>query len=259
MRRHQLQNLNVRRFGFRVLAVLAVGTVVATTVATMIAITAVPSFAQFRPPNRGMPGRREGGGTRGGSCPVQQPGLTALMPDSNLGLTVASQPTFFWYVPQNSAAAAEFTLLGPDNTERYKTLVTVPTEAGIVSLSLPQDKGLEAGQSYRWYFSLICDPLDRSEDSFTTGWVERIEPNADLSKALKTAPAADLPNLYAQAGLWYDALTALASLRQSQPQNTAVVAQWQDLLQSVGLKALADQPVSPVQPSESQLTPQPLP
>ena len=255
MRRHQLHNLNIRRFGLRVLAVL--------TVAAVIAIEAAPSFAQFRPPNRGMPGRREGGGTRGGGCPLQKPGLTALMPDSNLGMTVAPQPTFFWYLPQNSVAAAEFTLLGPDNTEIYKTLVTVPTQGGVVSLSLPQDKQLEVGQSYRWYFSLICDPLDRSEDTFTSGWVERVDPSPELSTSLKTASAAEVPNLYAQAGLWYDALAALVSLRQSQPQNPAFVTEWRELLGAVNLEALANQPISSAQLSEaqlkSQLKSQPLP
>ncbi len=237
MRRHQLKN-----FGYQleisILAVLAAVVLVLTE--------AAPSLAQFRPPNRGMPGRREGGGTRGG-CPIQQPGLTALMPESNLGRTLAPDPTFFWYVPQNSVAAAEFVLLDASNSEIYKAQMAVPTEAGIVRLTLPQDQPpLELGQSYRWYFSLICEPLDRSADMFTSGWVERVEPSAELSAALATAPAADLPKLYAEAGLWQDALTALASLRQSEPQNPAVIAQWQNLLQDVGLEALADQPISSV-------------
>ena len=141
--------------------------------------------------------------------------------------------------------------------------MTVPTQGGVVSLSLPQDKQLEVGQSYRWYFSLICDPLDRSEDTFTSGWVERVDPSPELSTSLKTASAAEVPNLYAQAGLWYDALAALVSLRQSQPQNPAFVTEWRELLGAVNLEALANQPISSAQLSEaqlkSQLKSQPLP
>jgi hypothetical protein len=72
-----------------------------------------------------------------------------------------------------------------------------------------------------------------------------------------------VPNLYAQAGLWYDALAALASLRQSQPQNPAFVTEWRELLGAVNLEALANQPISSAQLSEaqlkSQLKSQPLP
>jgi hypothetical protein len=214
---------------------------------TLIAAStaALPSLAQFVPPNRGLPGRREGGGTRGG-CPQQQPGLTALMPESNLGKTLAPYPTLFWYVPQNQAGAAEFVLLGRDNVEIYQTQVPVPTQAGIVSLTLPQDQQIEFDQPYRWYFSLVCDPLDRSADSFTSGWIERVELTAELSDALTVSSAADLPNLYARAGLWQDALTELARLHQAAPNDPALLAQWQALLKSVGLEALADQPIPAV-------------
>ena len=208
-------------------------------------IAALPSLAQFTPSNRGLPGRREGGGTRG-SCPQQRPGLTALIPESNLGKTLAPDPTLFWYVPQNQAGAAEFVLLGHNNVEIYKTQVQVPTQASIVSITLPQDQQLALDRPYRWFFSLICDPLDRSSDSFTSGWVERVEVTAELSNALAASAAADVPNLYAKAGLWQDALTALAHLHQTKPEDPAVLAQWQALLKSVGLEALTSQPIPAV-------------
>lgn len=210
----------------------------------IVSTAALPSLAQFVPPDRGLPGRREGGGTRGG-CPLQQPGLTALMPESNLAKTLALDPTLFWYMPQNPGMTAEFVLLGPDNVEIYKTLVTLPPEAGVVGLSLPHDKQLELNQPYRWYFSLICNPLDRSADAFTSGWVERVELTAELSDARAVSPAADLPQLYAKAGLWQDALSELARLRQADPDDPALLAQWRALLQSVGLEAMAAQPLSP--------------
>jgi hypothetical protein len=221
------------------------------------------SYAQFVPSDRGMPGRREGGGTRG-NCLTQaslagqsssvtqaitaqpslatQPGLTALMPDSNLGQTMAERPTFFWYIPQ-SAAAAEFVLLDANNTEQYKTLVPVPSQSGVVSLTLPDSVTLEVGQSYRWYFSLVCNPLDRSADTYTSGWVERIAPDPALLQTIAAAPPAEQARLYAQASLWYEALATLAQLRQSQPQDAALVTQWQTLLKSVGLEQIADQPL----------------
>jgi hypothetical protein len=174
--------------------------------------------------------------------------MTALMPNSNVGLTIADYPAFSWYVPQNSATAAEFVLLDQANSEIYKTVVPVANQPGVVSLSLPTDgtvPPLVVGKSYRWYFSLICDPLDRSADTFTSGWVQRIEPSSSLAQALTTAATEEKPDIYAKAGIWYEAVATLIKLRQEQPQNVALLNQWQTLLKSVGLEKIADQPLLP--------------
>ncbi len=208
---------------------------------TWLALT-LPGFAQYKPPDQGLPGRREGGGTRGG-CLTQQPSLTALMPESNLGLTVAAHPSFFWYVPQTAATVAEFVLLDANNTELYKAQVPL-TQAGIVQFTLPDSAPpLQVNQSYRWFFALVCEPLDRSADIFTSGWVKRVEDDPGLTQALVVATPAVQPGLYNQAGLWYDALATLAALRQIQPQNPALASQWQSLLESVGLSQIADRPL----------------
>lgn len=216
----------------------------------IVSSSILPSSAQeFEPSDRGLPGRREGGGTRTrGGCLAQQPSLTALMPDSNFGRTIAAYPSFSWYVPQNQATAAEFVLLDPANAEVYKTIVPVAQQSGIVSVSVPTDgsiSALEVGKSYRWYFSLICDPLDRSADAFTTGWVERVEPSATLTQELATAPTQEQPIIYAEAGIWYEAISTLVKLRHQEPQNVALLNQWQNLLQSVGLEEVADEPLLP--------------
>lgn len=217
---------------------------------------ALPASAQeFQPSDQGLPGRREGGGTRGGcltsgnSESASQPAtLTALMPNSNVGLTITDYPVFSWYVPQNSATAAEFVLLDQANSEVYKAVIPVVNQPGVVSLRLPTDgtvTPLAVGKSYQWYFSLICDPLDRSADTFTSGWVQRIEPSSTLTQALTNAATEEKPDIYAKAGIWYEALAMLIKLRQEQPQNTAFFNQWQTLLKSVGLEKIADQPLLP--------------
>ncbi|MFM7423395.1 MAG: DUF928 domain-containing protein [Elainella sp.] len=208
---------------------------------TWLALT-LPSLAQYTPPDQGLPGRREGGGTRGG-CLVQQPHLTALMPESNLGLTLAARPSFFWYVPQ-TAAVAEFVLLDANNTELYKTQVPLAKQAGIMQFTLPETApALQVNQSYRWFFSLVCEPLDRSADVFVSGWVKRVEYDPGTSQALVAATPAGQTGLYAEAGLWYDALATLADLRRTQPQNPTLINQWQALLQSVGLTQIAELPL----------------
>jgi hypothetical protein len=212
---------------------------------------ASPALAQFTPPDNGMPGRREGGGTRGG-CATQQPALTALIPKTNLGLTMQDYPTFFWYIPPNTAAAAEFVLLDQNNAEVYTAMVPLTHQAGVVQVSLPTDgtvPPLETGSLYHWYFSLICDPLDRSADQFTDGWVQRTHPSEALTQQLATAPDSAKFALYSEAGIWYDAIATLAALRQQQPENAEFTQQWQTLLESVGLAAIADQPLAAAQMS----------
>src|SRR4029450_10552807 len=50
----------------------------------------------YRPPQRGVPGGREGAGSRslGRSLPV----LTVLAPQDHTGLTVQQQPVLYWYL-----------------------------------------------------------------------------------------------------------------------------------------------------------------
>lgn len=213
----------------------------------------------FSPSGRGMPGRRAGGGTRGPiqSDPsstqpgVQQPALTALIPETNLGLTLAERPTFFWYVPPTSATVAEFVLLDETNAEVYKTHLPIAGQSGIISFSLPADASpLEAETLYHWYFSLVYDPLDRSSDQFTDGWVQRITPTAPLSAQLATATESEKLVLYTQAGIWHEAIATLAALRLEQPNNTDWVQQWQTLLKSVKLDEVVDQPLAAQSTSE---------
>lgn len=226
-----------------------------------------PSPAQeFNPEDRGVPGRREGGGTRGG-CLTQQPSLTALIPETNLGTTLSASPSLFWYVPENSAVAAEFVLLDAANQEVYQTVLPVSQQAGIVQVRLPAEGStqLKTGESYRWYFSLVCNPLDRSADSFTSGWIQRVEPSPTLTAALSRATDAEKPQIYWQQGIWYEALDSLAQLHRSQPQNPDWQQQWQTLLRSVGLDQIADRPFviqffsqQPLQPSTQSATAHPL-
>jgi hypothetical protein len=66
-----------------------------------------------------------------------------------------------------------------------------------------------------------------------------------LAQALTTAATEEKPDIYAKAGIWYEAVATLIKLRQEQPQNVALLNQWQTLLKSVGLEKIADQPLLP--------------
>lgn len=219
-----------------------------SVLAFSLSLTATPPTLaqQYIPPDRGLPGRREGGGTRG-NCLTGQPTLTAFIPQTNFGRTTRAYPTLYWYVPQTAAAAAEFELLNEKEEEVYKTQVQLTQKAGVIQITLPETDrtaALEVGKTYHWYFSLVCDPQDRSGDVITEGWIERSQVDSTLTSQLDQATEGDRAVLYARSGIWYDALDTLADLRRVNPNDPIVLKSWNNLLTSVGLDNLAPEGVA---------------
>ncbi|MBD1934115.1 MULTISPECIES: DUF928 domain-containing protein [Cyanophyceae] len=204
---------------------------------------------RFRLPKVGAPRTREPGASRGSSnCSNQEKSVMALLPNTNVGLTLAERPTLFVAIPSSSAQQAEFTLHDEENQQEalYKTKIPIPSTAGIVSISLPSDADspqLEVGKKYRWSFSVICDAEDRAADIFVEGWVQRMEPSATLVKDLQKATERDRPVLYAEAGLWLDTIASLADLRNASPNDSSLVTDWEDLLKAVNLGKVAKEPL----------------
>ncbi|MBD1870814.1 DUF928 domain-containing protein [Oculatella sp. FACHB-28] len=212
---------------------------------------------EYNPPDVGLPGRREGGGTRG--CwnelavanPTQSSSQssveelpTALTPAENFGYTTSERPTFFFYIPQlyaEKAVAADFMLLDEQGNEVYSTTFQPSHSANVVSVTLPADSAsaLEPGKPYQWSFGLTCNLGDRSGDRVMDGWIQRVEPTAALETALANATPAELPALYAQSGIWYDAFASLVALHTT-PTSQTFTTQWSTLLNSVGLNHIAE-------------------
>lgn len=212
------------------------------------------------PPGQGAPAQTTGGGRRdGGQCPNLQTRaqasaarvpldqlLVALIPPANRGLTIAERPTFFFYVPGTSAKTAEFVLEDNDAKQVVAMQVKLSGTAGVVSLTPPPTApALRNGQTYRWIFSLVCSEEGDLRDPLVTGKVQRIQPTADLTNRLANASPLEQVKLYAAAGIWYEAITQLAALRQTQPNDPKLAEAWRTLLDSVGLNAIVPAPLNP--------------
>lgn len=200
----------------------------------------------FKPPARGLPGRREGAGTRGPVTVCKEP-LMALMPDTNLGQTLSPYPSFFFYIPATAPQTVQFELLGENDQSIYKTTFNTAGKPGVISIRLPDTAGLpplEVGKDYRWEFSISCNADIPEDDQLVEGWVQRVAPNPALAGNLQKSSPRDRAALYASAGLWQDTLSALASARRADPGNSALAADWANLLQSVGLNKIAQQPLA---------------
>lgn len=203
--------------------------------------------------DKGAPiGRRRGAAGRG-NCLAVNPPLTALVPAagtlpvSNVwGLTVTKHPTFWFYVPYSdtSASSGEFVLQDEADNDVYRALITLPERPGVVSLRLPSTSApLELGKLYHWYFKVNCDQQATSGPVFVEGWVQRVTPSPTLESQLAAATPQQQVALYAANGIWHEALTSLAKLRQVNPEDTALTTDWAELLQSAGLGELASAPM----------------
>ncbi|NEP01008.1 MAG: DUF928 domain-containing protein [Symploca sp. SIO2E9] len=200
-------------------------------------------LAKFTLPSKGAPGDRRDAGTRNPFCSSEE--VIALVPATNLGLTVAERPKFWFYVPysENRELEAEFSLTDKNNNEVYKQTFSLTDIPGIVSISLPETVSpLEVEQLYSWRFSVICNP-NHEKNVLVSGGVERVPMNFTLKSQLEGKNSRESIAVYAENGLWFDALTTLAELRRADFQDKALNDDWVELLQQVNLTEINDKPL----------------
>jgi len=212
----------------------------ATSVKTADNSATVPaSSVKFRPGAKGAPSVRVTGGSRGsGDATIT---LDVLTPDET-GLTTQEQPSLLWYQSKPATAKFELTLL---EENKPKPLLQVKAsgsgEAGIQRIKLSDhDVKLTPGVEYQWVVALVTDPDNRSSDLVASGVIKRVEPAADLKDKVASATPASLPSVYADAGIWYDALATLTDQIEADPANKSLRDTRADLLRQVGLKAAAE-------------------
>jgi hypothetical protein len=211
------------------------------------------------------PGPPPGGRVRGGAkrsiagCPTTKNNLTALVSftqEANSvinvwGKTTVEHPSWFFYVPytKNSPYGVEFVLQDQDSNEIYKKAIALPEKPGVISVSLPTTSpGLALNKQYRWFFTINCDQEKNAPPTYVEGVIQRVELNPVVVKELETTELLKRYAIYAQNGIWYDALTTLAQLRQKNPKDAKLQAEWQNLLGSIHLDDIAAEPILSEQP-----------
>ena len=169
--------------------------------------------------------------------------LVPLLPSSKLGLTASTHPSFMVYVPQISAKALELTLENQEGEGIYQTQVNIDNTPAIISFTLPKtEPELEIDRDYRFVVSIICQQTG-PRNPFVEGLVRRISPDSRFISRLDKAKSLEQVMLYSESGYWFEALSNLAALKLAQPNNTEIAAAWENLLESVGLDAIAKAPL----------------
>lgn len=219
------------------------------------------TFIPPPPPQTGRASVTRGAATRSGTCaPVPLP-LTALVPTYTLTTnqvmgvqqTTSAYPTLWFYLPYELTPErpAELRLELP-TTGDYVTQRTVLrlTEAkpGIIGIQVPMTEApMQVGQRADWTLVVQCDPRDFSANKFVNLSVQRIAVTKALQQQLAIAAPIDQVAIYTSAGIWENALTTLATLRQQSPNQSELATDWSQLLGAINLpEALTHQPISQV-------------
>ncbi len=140
--------------------------------------------------------------------------MVILAPHSYAGQTVSTRPTVSWFIPDEEPVAMELRLYRRASENDFVLLekLAMTTTPGIMEASLPVTQPeLEPGSLYLWEVVVFCNPNRPSSNLLDRADIEVVAPPASLEAAItQAATAQDQADLYAEAGLWYDALAQAA-------------------------------------------------
>lgn len=205
------------------------------------------SRLRFKIPNI-SPSRRLEGGIARGNCGFDAANkiqMKALLPDTNIGLTTTGKPTFFFQISPSSVEEGKFLLLNAKgDTIIYEKTFPLKKTGGVMSFTLPAEaEALQPGKEYTWELVANCDPEDQRGNPRVQGSIKRLPPSQKLASDIARIPMRDRAAVYAEAGYWYDSLKTLADLRSTNPNDSTLISDWNDLLESAGLSKIAKEPL----------------
>jgi hypothetical protein len=202
--------------------------------------TAPPAFA-YKPPMMGAPATRVGGGTRSAGAALT---LNVLAPGET-GYTTQEKPTIYWFVSQAVNSPVELTLISTESLQdaakpAFEITLQPPIDKGVHALRLA-DHGiaLKPGVEYQWFVAVVRNPAQRSNDTIAGGTIKRVAGSDAVQSRLKQTSQAQWPAVYAEAGIWYDAIDQLSKQISADAANRQLREQRAALLEQVGLRTAA--------------------
>lgn len=164
--------------------------------------------------------RSDGGTTRG--CSGGNMPLTVLASRKYVGRTISRHPTLAWFVPRDSASKPlEFTIYEwvPNGKPKEVRKMSLQSSPGVMKLSpfSENELGLQPGKEYLWQVVVHCDQDNPSGDLVSEASLEVVgmPPTTVQSKLNKAVNSVEKANIYARAGLWYNALDEALKLAEA--------------------------------------------
>jgi Domain of Unknown Function (DUF928) len=219
-----------------VIILLTVSVAIAAESSKASATTATPVY---KPPKRGAPASRVGGGARGAEAGSLV--LSVLAPE-HTGWTAKDQPTLYWYISEPANTRVELTVIDDAAiAPLLETHLEPPSKAGVQYLRLADHNvHLKEGMKYPWSVALVRDPGQRSQDIVASGTLTYVKPSAELKQKLTQVDKEALASIYAGEGYWYDAIESLSELIEAQPQDKRLRELRASLLEQVALPEVAE-------------------
>lgn len=207
-------------------------------------------FPYFRIPQRqGTPQGTRPAGSRNGCLVAEETPLTALAPITketdgrqlSWGLTTKEYPTFWFYVPYElkSLKNVKFSLRNRRNQTIYETQLQLTDAPGVISVSLPPNApSLKVGEWYQYYLFVDanCTSNRFSRKEVAQAWIKREAIASGFQTQLERISPRQRGLLYARMGIWYDAMSSFAELKDDKQMNS----EWVQMLRSVGLEEVAN-------------------
>ncbi|MEH2350315.1 MAG: DUF928 domain-containing protein [Nostoc sp.] len=201
--------------------------------------------------DKGTPQQASGGASRVGTYYLNTStksagpaALIALVPQSFYGTTVSERPTILVYLPVSNAEEAVFSLKDETDNTQYQMTIPIALKAGAIAVKLPADApALVVGKNYHWFLAVKVDGQLSPSTPYVDGWIQRIQPSAELATAMQQQDALKRATAFGKNGVWYDCVATLAALHSAQPTNVTLTKQWEELLSSVSLKEIVTAPL----------------
>lgn len=184
---------------------------------------------------RGRPNSTLSGGRRGDTkyCNPDQPGaapaVQLLVPDRSEGLfTISESPILAWSVETPKPTSMTFHLSHPDQADAIYTEEIAVQKSGIVRVALPAQIRLQPGIPYYWNVVVRCGN-GLSSEIFARSSISRIPVPAGLP--IRNASYLRQAKLYAERGIWYDALASMLLALDQAPTQTELQVEFNSLLE----------------------------
>ncbi|MCW5316239.1 DUF928 domain-containing protein [Nostoc sp. KVJ3] len=202
--------------------------------------------------DKGTPQQASGGASRVGNYYLNPSSigstgpaaLIALLPQSFYGTTVSERPTILVYLPVSNAEEVVFSLKDETGNTQHQMTIPIALKAGVIAIKLPSDApALVIGKNYHWFLAVKVDGQLSPSTPYVDGWIQRIQPSAELVTAMQERDALKRAAAFGKNGIWYDCVETLAALHGAQPSNVTLTKQWEELLSSVSLKEIVTVPL----------------
>ncbi len=178
----------------------------------------------FKPPLRGAPEVRIGGGSR--AIGMQLAKITLLAPKEG-GKTASASPDLYWRLSKNLNVAVEIKLTAAGADTPALNISLSGLAAGLHKLSLSEYAvKLQPGVSYTWQTAIIWNAAQRSKDSLSSASVQYTPTNADLRKLA--------PRQLLEQGYGYDAISTVSAQIDANPDNPTLREERAALLEQLG-------------------------